>query len=933
MTPPAVSNLERSSPLHDEPWHALPLDDVLHRMGSGCEGLSTAEAARRLATFGPNALPRKPPPAVWRLAISQLANPLMLLLLAAALVSLAIGDAKDAAIIAAVIAIDVCLGTWQEAKANRSSRALEKLLQIRAAVSRGGTVSEIPAEEVVPGDLLWLESGNRVPADARLVAAHGLEVDESLLTGESLPVRKEPAWTGPPAAPLADQLDMVHAGSIVTRGRASAVVIATGLRTGVGQLAIDVATRPAGQPPLVARMKRFTRSVAVAVVAAAALIGLLGVMVGHRPQEMLLFAVVLAVSAIPEGLPVSLTIALAIATGRMAARGAIVRRLPAVEGLGSCTLIATDKTGTLTCNELTVTTIELAGAAGADTTPDRLTVSGQGFAPTGGVFRDDRAVLLTPAASPATAETQLRDLARCGVLCNEATLHHRDDAWAWHGDAVDIALLSLGVKLGIEREAVLAEAPQCDELPFEPEHRFAATFHTFPYGRIACVKGAPEAVLPMCVGSRDQLARWEERATSLAAEGLRVLALAQGRVPAAGSTPGPHPLLAAGAGLDFLGFVGLADPLRKGVREAVQRCGTAGIQVVMITGDHRLTSLAIARQLDLTHDADAVVTGDELAAFSPERLADTIRTARVFARVTPRQKLRIVEAARAAGHFVAVTGDGVNDAPALRAANIGVAMGKGGTDVAREAAGLVISDDNFATIIAGIEEGRIAYDNVRKVIFLLVSTGAAEMVLVTLAVATGSPLPLTAVQLLWLNLVTNGIQDVALAFEPGQGDELDRPPRPPDEPIFDRVMLQRIVISALVMGVASFLIFHLWLGNASATAADHDTAALASARNATLLLMVLFENAHLANCRSETRSALALPLRRSPLLLAGSLAALAVHLLAMHWPPARALLDVAPVNGREWLLLMAVAVTILPAIELHKWWCRQRTTILTARAV
>ena len=436
----------------------------------------------------------------------------------------------------------------------------------------------------------------------------------------------------------------------------------------------------------------------------------------------------------------------------------------------------------------------------------------------------------------------------------------------------------------------------------------------------------------MCVGSRDQLARWEERATALAAEGLRVLALAQGRVPAAGSASGPHPLLPAVAGLDLLGFVGLADPLRTGVREAVQQCGTAGIRVVMITGDHRLTSLAIARQLDLTHDVDTVVTGDELATFSPERLAATIRTARVFARVTPRQKLQIVEAARAAGHFVAVTGDGVNDAPALRAANIGVAMGRGGTDVAREAAGLVISDDNFATIIAGIEEGRIAYDNVRKVIFLLVSTGAAEMVLVTLAVATGSPLPLTAAQLLWLNLVTNGIQDVALAFEPGQGDELDRPPRPPDEPIFDRVMLQRIVISAVVMGVASFLIFRLWLGDASIATAEHDTAALAAARNATLLLMVLFENAHLANCRSETRSALALPLRRSPLLLAGSLAALAVHLLAMHWPPARALLDVAPVSGRDWLVLVPLAAMILPAIELHKWWCRRRTTIPTARA-
>jgi magnesium-transporting ATPase (P-type) len=344
---------------------------------------------------------------------------------------------------------------------------------------------------------------------------------------------------------------------------------------------------------------------------------------------------------------------------------------------------------------------------------------------------------------------------------------------------------------------------------------------------------------------------------------------------------------------------------------------------------------AIARQLDLAHDDTDVITGRELADLSPEQFAASVGTARVFARVTPRQKLQIVEAARAAGHFVAGTGDGVNDAPALRAANLGVAMGKGGTDVAREAAGLVISDDNFATIVAGIEEGRIAYDNVRKVIFLLVSTGAAEMVLVTLAVATGSPLPLTAVQLLWLNLVTNGIQDVALAFEPGQGDELERPPRPPDESVFDRMMIQRIVISALVMGVASFLIFRLWLGDVSAATADHDAAeaaTLAAARNATLLVMVLFENVHLANCRSETRSALTLPLRRSPLLLVGTLTALAVHLLAMHWPPARELLDVAPVNGREWLLLMAVAVTILPAIEFHKWWCRRRTATLTARA-
>jgi magnesium-transporting ATPase (P-type) len=915
--------MTQRSALADEPWHSLPINEVFDRLESGREGLTVAEATRRLALHGRNTLPREPPAAVWRLAVGQLANPLMLLLMAAAAGSVATGDVKDAAIIAVVIAIDACLGTWQEFKANRSSRALETLLHIRAAVSRGGTVCDIPAEEVVPGDLLWIESGNRVPADARLISAHGLEIDESLLTGESLPVRKDSEWTGDSESPLADRLDMIYAGSIVTRGRAAAAVVATGLRTSVGELAIDVATRPAGKPPLVARMERFTRSIAVAVVVAATLIGLLGVMVGQQPREMFLFAVVLAVSAIPEGLPVSLTIALAIATSRMAARGAIVRRLPAVEGLGSCTLIATDKTGTLTCNELTATVIEMPATATNTGPPDRLVVSGQGFVPTGAVLHHGLPVPPEHSQSASTTEPRLRTLVTCGVLCNEATLHHRDGSWTWRGDAVDVALLSLGVKLGLEREALLLTTPHADALPFEPEHRFAATFHDTPHGRMAYVKGAPEAVLPMCDGDPDLMAGWHERATALAAEGLRVLALAEGRASTTGSLHTPLPVLEH---LDFLGFIGLTDPLRPATREAVRQCGNAGIRVVMITGDHRLTSLAIARQLDLAHDESEVITGAELADASPARFAELVDTARVFARVTPRQKLQIVEAARAAGHFVAVTGDGVNDAPALRAANLGVAMGRSGTDVAREAAGLVISDDNFATIVAGIEEGRIAYDNVRKVIFLLVSTGAAEMVLVTLAVATGSPLPLTAVQLLWLNLVTNGIQDVALAFEPGQGDELERPPRPPGEAVFDRVMLQRIVLSAVVMGVASFTVFRFWLGDGLVPEADSskaNTATLAAARNATLLVMVLFENAHLANCRSETRSAFTLAVRRSPFLIMGTLVALAVHLLAMHWPPVQSLLDIAPVDGREWLILMAVAASILPAVELHKWWCRR----------
>jgi magnesium-transporting ATPase (P-type) len=900
-------------------WHSLPIEEVRSRLGCGPAGLDTAEAARRLALHGPNVLPREPPPSPWWIAARQLSSPLMLVLLVAAAASLAIGDVQDAVLIAIVVAIDAGLGGWQQLKAERSSRALDRLLETRATVSRDGTVCDLPADRIVPGDLVWLESGDRVPADARIVTAHGLEVDESLLTGESLPVTKDAGWRGDPAAPLADRLDMVFAGTIVTHGRGTGVVTATAADTAIGEVA--VIPTAAGMPPLVARMEHFTRSIALAVLVAAATVGLLGVTVGHqRVSDMLLFAVALAVSVIPEGLPVSLTVALSIATARMATRGVIVRRLEAVEGLGSCTMIASDKTGTLTCNELTVTAVELPEAATRPGTtdgavPHRIAVAGQGFAPDGGV----------PDGGGPEDRARLRELATCAVLCNEATLHRRDGVWTWRGDSVDVALLTLGAKLGLEREPLLAEFPQFDAVPFEPEHRFAATFHDSAAGRFACIKGAPEAVLPLCDDARHALAARQSQATAMAAEGLRVLALARGRVDTTSTAPRHHHLLPAIRDVTFLGFVGLLDPLRPAAADAVRRCRAAGVRVVMITGDHRLTSLAIARQLGLAETEADVITGDELARLSPAGFAAAVRDAVVFARVTPRQKLDIVTAARAAGHFVAVTGDGANDAPALRAANIGVAMGRGGTDVARDAAGIVISDDNFATLVAGIEEGRIAYDNVRKVILLLVSTGAAELVLVTLSVATGTPLPLTAAQILWLNLVTNGIQDVALAFEPGQGDELRRPPRPPREPIFDHVMAARVAVSAVTMGVAAYVVFRLWLGDAAGEEATRSTSAVAAARNATLLAMVLLENVHLGNCRSETRSAFSSPPWRSPFLLVGTLVAVAVHLIAMHLPFTQRVLGVSPLPVDEWLFLAGIAATILPAVELHKWWCRRTT--------
>lgn len=493
---------------------------------------------------------------------------------------------------------------------------------------------------------------------------------------------------------------------------------------------------------------------------------------------------------------------------------------------------------------------------------------------------------------------------RTCVLCNEADLHPNDDSWLWRGDPTDIALLSLARKFGIKREAMLQNHPEINCIPFEPERRFAASYHRIADEKRVLVKGAPEKIGTMITDTETRM-RMLDAAHQMACEGYRVLAFAEGLAPAdldevaVPSEP---------EDASFLGLIGMIDPLRPGVRDAVKIALDAGVNTIMITGDHPVTAMAIARDLGLADSSDQVVTGADLPA-QPEAIASLLSTAKVFARVSPRQKLEIVQAAREADHYVAVTGDGVNDAPALRTANIGVAMGRSGTDVAREAADIVITDDHFATITHGIEEGRIAYDNVRKVIFLLISTGLAEVILVALAVSYGLPLPLLPVQLLWLNLVTNGIQDVALAFEPGERDILHRKPRPTGESIFNRIMLERTILSALVMGTVGFAVFRhlLEIGWSEY-----------SARNALLLLMVLFENVHIFNCRSETKSAFAISLRKSPILMIGMLVAFFVHLTMMYWPWGQTILSTEPVDAQTWVYLIGCALSVLVVMELHK---------------
>lgn len=879
-------------------WHAEPVSESMASLQSSHDGLSDAEARTRLTKHGLNQLPQRGPTPLWQIVLRQFYSPLIYILVAAAIVSVLIGELQDAGFIAVVLIINAIIGSYQEWQAERSSHALKKLLNFSALVKRNGRFREISAEHIVPGDIVRLESGNRVPGDMRILSAQGFEVDESMLTGESTAVAKDSSWQGDHSAPVGDRLNMAMAGSMVMRGRSHGLVVATGLNTNIGQLAQEVTQTSSGQPPLIERMERFTNYIAAGTLAVSLLIGVLAVLVAHYSLTETFFMVVaLAVSAIPEGLPIALTVALSVAATRMASRNVIVRQLSAVEGLGSCTLIATDKTGTLTCNEMTVREICLANSAVAQ-------ITGEGFRPEGTVSLDDQ-------HQDQTSQQLLEETVRAGVLCNEAALHLQNHEWTARGDAVDVSLLCLGLKLNQPREKLLELYPQVNQIPFESERQFAASFHQAGDTTVVYVKGSPERVLAMCeLADRHQ---WEQAAMTMAHRGMRLLALATGRLgtPLKSSDTPPPP-----ANLRFLALVGLVDPLRPGAADAIRQCREAGVRVAMITGDHKITAAAIATELGLIEHPDEVLTGPELELLSTDDLISRLRSVSVFGRVSPSQKLRIVEAIRKAGHYVAVTGDGVNDAPALRAANIGVAMGRMGTDVARDAADLVISDDNFASIVAGIDEGRIAYDNIRKVIFLLTSMGAAELVMVLLAVVTGVPIPLLPVQLLWLNLVTDGIQGVALAFEPGEGDTLRRKPRPPAEPIFNRLMLERLLVSVAVVGIGGFLTFSVVL-QAGWSISD--------ARNLLLLVMVLFENFHVVNCRSETKSAFSLSPFRSPVLLLGTLTALLVHIAGMYLPFMQPILSTKSAHWQVWGIALLISAMVIPAMELHKWSWSRRT--------
>lgn len=884
--------------------YSLSLDQVLSGVASSRSGLSVEEAASRLTKFGRNVFPAHRGPTIFQIFFHQFLNPLIYILVAASFISILIGAFTDAFFIGVVLLVNAVIGTIQEYGAEKSAQALREMTAGKATVERGGEIYEVDAETLVSGDIVLLESGKKVPADLRLMTSHALEVDESLLTGESIPVVKSHELVHLVGATLGDRKNMAFTGTLVTKGRAKGVVVATALKTELGKIADSLIQGVSAKPPLLIRMEKFTTKISIFLLVVTSVMALVLLSKGQHWHEVLMFSVALAVSAIPEGLPVALTVALAIASRRMAKRNVIVRKLPAVEALGSCTFIATDKTGTLTVNQLTVQKVALPGL-------ETVSVTGSGLDPQGKVE--------LVGENSEQQKRLLSELVVSGILCNEGQLAHKDGNWVGTGDSVDLAFLVLAYKMNMKPEAIRDGSRLIAEIPFEPENQYAATLNETQRGGLISVKGALEKLLPMCSHMQTIHGNMAlnpdlitQQADQMAELGYRVLALAAGP-----STAQNLVLAAQLENLTFLGLVGMIDPLRPEAADAIASCKAAGIDVAMVTGDHPKTSLSIAASLGLAKEIGEVVSGPQLKmAKLPKEKEKLIESARVFARMEPQQKLEIVQHLLAQGRFVAVTGDGANDAPALKAANVGVAMGKSGTDVAKETADLIITDDRFASIVAGIEEGRIAYSNVRKVVYLLISTGAAEIFMFSLSIAFGTPLPLTAVQILWLNLVTNGIQHVGLAFEPGEGDELSRPPRKPNEPVFNRLMLERVILSALVIGGVSFWYFDSLIKSGMS---------LESARNATLLLMVLFENAMVGNCRSETKSAFKLNPFRNPVLLIGTIAAQLVHIAAMYTPGVREVLGVGPVDFFEWLRLFAMALTVLFVVEVYKF-VRARTT-------
>jgi Ca2+-transporting ATPase len=897
--------------LSGKQWHSLPAARVAELLGADTgRGLDGAEAERRRRMLGLNVLtPRKGRSPLVRFLL-QFHQPLIYVLLVSAAITAFLGAWVDSSVISGVVLVNAVTGYIQEAKAETAIAALARIVTTSATVLRAGRKTRIPSAELVPGDIVLLAAGDKVPADLRLHHVRELAVDESALTGESLPVAKQTAPLAPDT-PVADRTDMAYAGSLVVAGGGSGIVVATGDATETGRISRLMGEAEPLSTPLTRRIERFSRVLLYAIFGLAALTFALGLLRGQSIFEMFMAAVALAVGAIPEGLPAAVTVTLAIGVERMARRRAIIRRLPAVETLGSTTVICTDKTGTLTQNQMTVQEIFAGGG--------RYAVSGVGYGPAGEILQQ---------GGPAAIAGALRECLLAGVLCNDSSLEQKGGRWMVAGDPTEGALIVAARKGGMDRDALARAFPRLDSIPFESRRQYMATLHRRDGEAVVYLKGAVERVLERCGAMLDgegresplERQRIEEAAAEMAAAGLRVLAFARGR-----ADPGTESLehRQVAADLVFLGLQGMIDPPRPEAVAAVETCRQAGIAVKMITGDHAVTAGAVARKMGIGA-ADGglnILTGRQLAALDDGQLVQAVRETAVFARIEPEQKLRLVKAFQAQGEVVAMTGDGVNDGPALRQADIGVAMGLAGTEVAREAADMILTDDNFASIEAAVEEGRGVFDNLTKFIVWTLPTNFGEGLVITAAIVAGAALPILPVQILWINMTTAVLLGLTLAFEPIEAGIMRRPPRRPETPILSRELALRILSVGALLLIGAFGLFLWELERGSPVAV---------ARTAAANVFVVGETFYLFNCRSMTRSMFGLGVFSNRWLVAGVILMLLLQLAFTYLPVMNAWFRTAPIGAATWLRIALAGGAIYALIGFEKW---LRNRYRTARAV
>ena len=877
-------------------WYQSTVKEIFEKLRASDSGLSDSEIKERLLQFGPNKFIEEEKTSRLKILIHQFTSPLIYILLIAGVVTIFLNEYIDSGVIFAVVILNAIIGYIQEYKAEESVRALKKMVVPKAKVLREGKEKEINSEELVPGDIVLLASGVRVPADLRLFKTIELRVEEAMLTGESLPAEKVTSPIKEANLTPGDQKNMAFMGTIIVSGRAKGVVVETGHSTVLGQIATEVREVAVIKTPLQDKLMRFAKLIGILVIAFSALVFGVGMLLGGKASEMFMIAVATAVSAIPEGLPVAVTITMAIGVARMARRNAVIRKLPAVETLGSTTIIGSDKTGTLTKNEMTVRVVYDGEKA--------YRISGIGYEPKGEILYQ-----LEPVDIKASANLLM--VFRIGMLCNESNIYEEQGEFKVDGDPTEGALIVSAMKAGLNLIEETRHYPQTAIIPFESEHGYMATLHRHSGKKFIFVKGAPEKILDMCtecvVKDKIEIKEILNKANLFAREGMRVLAMAYKEAPHDIDEITHHDVE---GNLVYVGLQGMIDPPRTDVMDAVKGCKKAGIKVVMITGDHAATASAIAKMLGISSEESGVMTGKEIEAMSDDELFNKVKDISVFARVSPQHKLRIVEQLIRYGEIVAVTGDGVNDAPALRAAHIGIAMGKSGTDVAKEASDMVLADDNFASIFAAVEEGRVVYDNIKKVTLFLISCGFGELIAIIGTIVMGYPIPYIPAQILWLNLVTNGLQDVALAFEPAEKGVLNRSPRNPKEGILSSLMVQRTVLMGITLAAGTLFLF---ISNLNAGVP------LERARTIALTTMVFFQFYQAFNCRSETRSVFRMSPISNPLLFISMIAAFLAQLSVIYVPAFQWVFRTVPITINEWVQIFLVSTTIILVVEMDKW--------------